>query len=83
MNAAIAVRRARDATRSLTWHANEKRQSTVRMHMHTRSLQCCLMKSRRACKTEATSHISLQREQEGCARTRKAHTTGGGVLRVT
>ena len=53
------------------------------MHMHTRSLQCCLMKSRRACKTEATSHISLQREQEGCARTRKAHTTGGGVLRVT
>lgn len=37
------------------------------MHMHTRSLQSCLIKSRRACKTEATSHISLQREQEGCA----------------
>jgi hypothetical protein len=31
------------------------------MHMHTRSLQSCLIKSRRACKTETTSHISLQR----------------------
>lgn len=31
------------------------------MHMHTRSLQSCLIKSRRACKTVTTSHNSLQR----------------------
>lgn len=52
-----------DATRvaTFTWHANEKGEATVSMHMHTRSLQSCLIKSRRACKTETTSHNSLQR----------------------
>jgi hypothetical protein len=45
---------------TFTWCA-KKREASVSMHMHTRSLQSCLIKSRRACKTEATSHISLQR----------------------